>query len=250
MRVLSLVPSWTETLLEAGVDVVGRTRFCIHPEKKVKAIPIVGGTKSWDLEKVKALRPDLILLDREENPVSMTQEAPFPWIATHVTSASEMPAELARLAEIIKAPHLNELETRWENCLAHRAPRPDWAQVPGLVQWVKPPHEELRQFVYLIWQKPWMAVGRETFIGSMWRILGWGDRMQNFPGKYPEVELEDFDPATTALFFSTEPYPFSRQIAEIKKLPHSTCLVDGEAFSWFGLRGLRFLENCSKTKRA
>jgi ABC-type Fe3+-hydroxamate transport system substrate-binding protein len=247
VRVISLVPSWTETLLEAGVNVVGRTRFCIHPSERVKNIPIVGGTKSWDLEKIRALKPDLILLDQEENPKSMADEAPCPWLATHVSAAADMPRELERLGEALKAPSLSDLKKRWERCLA-KPQTAAWTRVPGFIEWINAPKlgAEPKKFVYLIW-KPYMAASQATFIGSMWQLLGWEEQMLDFPAKYPEVKLEDFDPQTTALFFSTEPYPFQSQIAEIKKLPHKTCLVNGEAFSWFGLRSLRFLENYSKS---
>ena len=65
---MSLVPSWTETLICAGVDVVGRTRFCIHPEGKVGSIAALGGTKNLKSQELMNLKPDLIILDQEENP--------------------------------------------------------------------------------------------------------------------------------------------------------------------------------------
>ena len=90
MRIVSMVPSWTETLLKAGVNVVGRTRYCIHPPKLITNIPIVGGTKdvSWDL--VEDLKPDLVLLDQEENPLEMAEECPVPYFATHVNSIESL----------------------------------------------------------------------------------------------------------------------------------------------------------------
>jgi len=97
MRVVSMVPSWTETLLECGCEVVGRTRFCIHPER-VRDIPIVGGTKSIDWDKVGALNADLLLLDREENTRSMSVESPIEVFATHVTSVDDLAPELERLS--------------------------------------------------------------------------------------------------------------------------------------------------------
>ena len=73
MRVVSLVPSLTETLLECGVEVVGRTRFCIHPADKVADIPAVGGTKEVNWQRCLALEPDLVVMDKEENTLEMAQ---------------------------------------------------------------------------------------------------------------------------------------------------------------------------------
>ena len=78
-----LVPSITETLIEAGVEVVGRTRFCIHPAEKIKSISIVGGTKNIDWQKVEALKADALILDKEENPQSFANNSPIPYFAYH-----------------------------------------------------------------------------------------------------------------------------------------------------------------------
>src|SRR5437868_6660844 len=99
MRVVSFVPSWTETLLSSGVEVVGRTRFCIHPHEKVAAIPVVGGTKDWNLEKLRALKPDLLLLDQEENPKFMAEQSEFPFHATHIESVQSVAGALRAMGE-------------------------------------------------------------------------------------------------------------------------------------------------------
>ncbi len=88
-----------------------------------------------------------------------------------------------------------------------------------------------------------MAVSRETFIGSIFDHLGLGDKMWSRSEKYPEVDLAQFDPATTLLLFSTEPYPFANRRKEIAKLGFPTALVDGEGYTWFGVRSLRFLQS-------
>ena len=244
MRVISMVPSWTETLLAAGVNVVGRTRFCVHPELSVAHIPIVGGTKNWDLDLVRKLKPDLILLDKEENPKFMAEEAPSKWHASEVHDVASMPGELRALADALQSSMLHSMADRWERVSQCEPKQGDWHVLPGLVEWIKPPkapHKPLH-FVYLVWKDPWIAVSRKTFIGGMWRSLGFGEQMLDFPNKYQEVRLENFDPKTTALLFSTEPFPFVQKREELKKLPHVTAIVDGEAFSWFGLRSLSFLE--------
>ncbi|MBC7556303.1 MAG: cobalamin-binding protein, partial [Chryseobacterium sp.] len=77
MKIISLVPSITKTLFDLGLgnhDLVGRTKFCIHPENFVKNIPIIGGTKNLNIDKIKALKPDLILANKEENVKEQVEE--------------------------------------------------------------------------------------------------------------------------------------------------------------------------------
>ena len=81
---------------------MGRTRFCVHPRERVKAIPVVGGTKTWDLEKLRELAPDVVLLDRGENPRSMVDESPSPVRDTHVDSLESLAAEMDRLGTFFK----------------------------------------------------------------------------------------------------------------------------------------------------
>ena len=72
MRVVSLVPSLTETLFALGLttkEVVGRTPWCIHPQDMVDHVMVVGGTKTPNLAKIRSLNPDLIVMDKEENPL-------------------------------------------------------------------------------------------------------------------------------------------------------------------------------------
>lgn len=239
MRVVSMVPSWTETLLKAGVNVVGRTRYCIHPAKMITNIPIVGGTKdvSWDL--VADLKPDLVLLDEEENPLEMAEECPVPYFATHVNSLESLQKELVRLGEKFENAHLMELSVKCLDVL--EAPTPAWnsKKIPGFLEWVKPPSEGPQKIVYLIWKKPWMAASRETYIGSVLNKLG--AEIVEFPEgeKYPVLEIEDFPEAL--FLFSSEPYPFAKKISDLKALGVSGAVVNGESYSWFGERSLNFL---------
>lgn len=251
MRVVSLVPSLTETLLEAGADVVGRTRFCIHPKDKVQHIPRVGGTKDWNLEKIRSLRPDLLVLDREENPKFMSEEHEIPWVATHVRSLTDMPETLTRLNEVLQLPLLLDLRERWERVIKN--PRPSsldspWDSLPGVLEWIQKPEGAVREIVYLIWRDPWMGVSSDTFIGSMLAHLGYGAYLKAYPVKYPELKWEDFDPKATLFLFSSEPYPFGKKMTLLRELNVPSALVDGEVFSWFGVRSLHFLEQGKKYK--
>lgn len=240
MRVVSLVPSWTETLLAAGCEVVGRTRFCIHPRARVGSVPIVGGTKDWDLEKINALRPDLILLDRQENPKFMSELSPCPTHATDVQSISSLIRELELLGRRLDNPELLNFAERWRE-VSVRTESLDWQRFPGLIEWGEAPKGAIERVVYMIWQNPWMAVSADTFIGSMLAQLGVS--LEIFNEKYPKIDLASYAPESTVLLFSSEPFPFLKRKEALKKLGFSHALIDGEKFSWFGLRSLKFLED-------
>lgn len=235
-RVVSLVPSWTETLIEAGADVVGRTRFCVHPAAAVAAILSVGGTKDLQIEKLRELKPDLIVLDREENTAAMALavEGLAKIFVSHVEHVRQMPAELRRLAaefgEDMSDDHAVAAELR---SYADRFDR-RLAISPTL-------HNDSSRFAYCIWKNPWMAVGENTFIASMLEQSGY-DLSRLWPegrGKYPEFTLDEL-PADVRLLLSSEPYPFGKKFPT--EVPNAKQLVDGESFSWFGIRALRYLE--------
>ncbi|MGE3974876.1 MAG: helical backbone metal receptor [Bdellovibrionales bacterium] len=243
-RVISMVPSWTETLIESGVEVVGRTRFCVHPQDKIQKIKAVGGTKEiqWDL--VRELYADLLLLDREENPKSMAEESPLPVFDTHVTDLRDLPAELSRLAERFSSRKLEEFSGRWQKVGLLSQKNRSLERLPGVKKWLKP-YSGQTDFLYLIWKNPWMAVGEHTFIDSMLKHLGFTKNALAHNSariKYPQVDLSTYDPEKTLLLFSSEPYPFHKRHDFAQSLPFSSAIVDGEAWSWFGLRSLRFLE--------
>ena len=247
MRVISMVPSWTETLLRVNIDVVGRTKFCVHPADRVASIPVVGGTKKVNWDRVRELAPDLLVLDQEENPRSIADRSPVPYHATHVRAASDVAGELAALAARLDGdPGLLAFAERWRYYTMGPPPqsRPP-TELPGVIEWIRRPTEQHDRFVYLIWRDPWMAVGPSTFIGSMFARLGFGAAHGELPGKYPAVDLAQFDRRRTVLLFSTEPYPFARYrdvMVELADSGFSAALVDGEAYSWFGVRSLQFLE--------
>lgn len=250
-----MVPSWTETLLHCGANVVGRTRFCIHPEDS--EIPVVGGTKNIDWEKVRVLRPDLILLDQEENPRSMSDESPFPTHATHVEKVQDVAPELKELAGVISDPlvvqNLEQLAERWSIALKKNYNISNWSNFPGVIKWVRVPvrGSEMKA-AYVIWKKPFMAASKQTFIGSMLDLFGVQnvfdqEEVSSAKTKYPEFALEELPP-DTVLLFSSEPFPFAKFEKEIASFPFSSALIDGESFSWFGLRSLEFLEKMASAR--
>jgi ABC-type Fe3+-hydroxamate transport system substrate-binding protein len=234
MRVVSLVPSWTETLLEAGIEVVGRTRFCIHP--KNSGIPRIGGTKDWQWERIKSLKPDLILLDKEENPKFMSEQNEIPFHATHVQSVHDMPRIFTELAALFKNQKLEHWAEEWTEVLQRKPPQ----DIPGILEWGRKPNGEDYKCLYMIWKDPWMTIGQNTFIASMLRQVG--VPLIDFTDNYPKIDLEKFPPEKTLLLFSSEPYPFFKRRQDLVSLGFPYAFIDGESFSWFGVRALRFLQ--------
>lgn len=262
MKLASLVPSWTETLIACGADVVARTRFCIHPSESVRKILAVGGTKTVDWGKVKLVGAELLILDREENPKSFADESPVPYFASHIRSIQDLPRELDRMAELFSideplvASRLQKLSERWQAVVGlaeqTKTRTRKWSEFPGIVQWIKAPGEGLdsvpkgnSEIVYVIWKGPWMAAAPQTFIGSMINSVGFGSYQRVADKPYPEFDLSELDPTRTVLLLSSEPYPFAKMkvSSEYPIAAFPRALIDGEAFSWFGLRSLEFLES-------
>ena len=261
-RLVSLVPSWTETLIECGANVVGRSRFCIHPASAVASIPKVGGTKDVDWHKVEQVAPDLLILDKEENTREIAEQSPVPYIATHVRSVEDCASALHLLRDAVgrdaaTADALERMAARWrevEGCSPLQLQQ--WNGLPGLIRWIREPTDAPsaeKAVVYLIWQDPWMGVRPQTFIGSVLTKLGLGPMHENglaalglveSVSLYPTVEPGRLDPERTVLLCSSEPFPFGRKPERVRGLGLPAAIVDGELFSWFGVRSLRALEEC------
>jgi len=226
-RVVSLVPSLTETLHDLGAHLVGRTRFCIHPATLLGSVPVVGGTKQVDIPKILALKPDLVVANHEENTRDMV-EALQPHVPVLVTRIATMKEALDTVTQLGEASHTASraqvVRNRLEDALTHLPQCP-----PARV-------------AYFIWTDPWMTVGGDTFIHTMLGAVGltnvFGDHC-----RYPVVTAEDVQRARPdVLLFSSEPFPFneSHLAGWRTSLPDVPCLlVDGEAFSWYGTGLLR-----------
>lgn len=230
-RIISLVPSQTELLYDLGLGerVVGITKFCIHPEAWFRSKPRVGGTKKVDIEKVRALKPDLIIGNKEENEradiEALEQEFPV-WMSdiNHLPDALDMIRRVG--AQTGTMPEAERIATDIAAGFAGLRPSTEGYSV-----------------AYLIWRDPWMLAGPGTFIHDMLRRCGFTNAFAHRTERYPEVtsaELAAADP--DFIFLSSEPYPFKeKHIAELNLILHGTPvrLVDGELFSWYGSRLLR-----------
>lgn len=248
-KIVSLVPSWTETLMAAGANVVGCTRFCIHPKELTQNCVKVGGTKAFDTEKLLQLNPDFVLMDKEENTKEMFESCPFPVITTHIHSLIDLKMEMELLAKTLNLPTLRSYAQRLEILLKKSKNKHDLTAdfIPGIVDWWKKPTQNIKNYtiIYVIWKNPYMCITKNTFIGSILEALGFGAQQWALlqDGKYLEFDFKEI-PENSLLLFSTEPFPFKTFKDEYLKSqwPYPAALIDGESYSWFGLRSLRFLE--------
>lgn len=235
MRVVSFVPSWTETLITAQIEVVGRTRFCIHPENTVKSIPVVGGTKNILLEQVISLKPDLVIFDKEENNQEMYQlcvEQGLNCYATHVVDLKSCGEELLQLAKLLK----NDKLTTWGNAYLSLSTLP-LSHFKKCI--LEGEFQANAKYSYVIWKNPFMRVSPDTFIGDVLKLFA--IHLQPGEKKYPEITEDDLK--QTFCLFSSEPFPFAKYYAELKAQGFNGVLVDGEHLSWYGIRTLRFLQS-------
>lgn len=235
-RIVSLVPSQTEYLFHLGLkhQVKGVTWFCIHPKEEVSGIEKVGGTKKLKLEKIRNLQPDLILANKEENfkedIEALRTEFPV-WTSDIVTvdDAFNMMLSVGDLTDrqIQAAESVNQIKESFKSLKS----------LEGTV-------------LYLIWKEPWMGVGKNTYINSLLEKIG----LTNVLGqneRYPEISkkrIGELNP--DFIFYSSEPFPFKKEHMQelIKTLPDSKhVLVDGEMFSWYGNRMLRFTSYVQNT---
>jgi ABC-type Fe3+-hydroxamate transport system substrate-binding protein len=225
-RIISVVPSQTELLFYLGLnkEVIGITKFCIHPADKFKSTTKIGGTKQLDIAKIKSLNPDLIIANKEENERGQLGELMqhFPvWISDIY--------DLAGALEMIRS--VGELVGRnTEAITLSNNIRKNFEGIDLLPL-------NLR-VAYFIWRKPYMIAGKNTFIDSMLQKCG----LTNVFAleRYPEIDPSLLSAAKPdVILLSSEPYPFKeRHIAELKTIVPSAIitLVDGEMFSWYGNR--------------
>ena len=237
-KIISLVPSQTELLstLDLEDEVVGITKFCIHPASWFRTKTRIGGTKDLHLERVEALQPDLVIANKEENDREQieTIAARYPvWISdVHtLTDALDMIRTVGTLTgRSDKAQTLAaEIKQRFADLALSTGQSPTNLSLPT------PP---LRT-AYFIWRDPWMAAGGDTFIHDMLHQCGFTNVFAH-ETRYPIVDLQTLAQSNCeAILLSSEPYPFKeKHLRELKELlpAISIHLVDGQLFSWYGSR--------------
>src|SRR3954447_10331069 len=226
-RIVSLVPSKTELLYALGLDeeIIGITKFCVHPEHWFKNKERVGGTKNVNIDKVQSLKPDLIFANKEENvkeqieqletiaPVWISDITTFEDALQMIKCIGEITNTTSKAETLITQINVNFSQLKTVNCKLPTA--------------------------YLIWRNPNMTIGGDTFINQMLNKCGLKNVVENL-NRYPETTIEQLVSINPQfILLSSEPYPFKQKhVEELKPFFSNTkiILVDGEMFSWYGSR--------------
>ncbi len=232
-RIVSLVPSQTELLCDLALEneLVGITKFCVHPYHLKSTKINVGGTKKVAYEKIKALNPDFILCNKEENAYDMLPELEkiAPTYFSDVNNIQQAIDLILHLGTIFnRRTEADNLVNKIE------------FKLNDFNQFIK--DKPTRKVAYFIWAKPWMVVGNDTYINEMLQLNKFENIYANM-SRYPKVEINKIrhegDPDVVIL--SSEPFPFKDEHAlEIASFTNRSVTVfgDGEMFSWFGSRML------------
>lgn len=272
-RIVSLVPSHTESLHDLGLAarVVGRTRFCVHPQPWVESVPHVGGTKDADLQRILDLRPGLVVLDKDENPIALVealQDAQVPVLWSEIDTIEDAADFLEELGSRCGVPDAGRdaaqavraalAEVQGGSVGAGETEKATGGTGPGGTAQDEPldtvgvAREGVPVFCP-IWYDPWMTFNHTAYPHAVLEAVGLHNVFGSRRGdKYFEVhpdEVTASDAAWTLL--PTEPFPFHRQLERVDTAPLGPAgapdrvrVIDGEALTWFGTRtaqGLRLL---------
>jgi len=218
-RVVSLVPSITEALAtDRPAALVGATDWCTHPADL--DVARVRGTKNPDLAAVRALAPDLVVANKEENRELDVRRLREAGVRVWVTDIETVPQALDSL------DLLYDVALGW--------PRPEWL-VRARALWSGPPPEVTRRVAVAIWRDPWMVVGARTFTGDLVRRLGWENAYSGSAERYPQVDLADLDRGDLDLvLLPDEPYVFTADDGPEAFAWTPTRLLPGRLLTWYG----------------
>lgn len=238
-RIISLCPSITETLFKLGLQnqIVGRTRYCIHPKSLVRNVSTVGGTKKVNRNVIDGLKPDLIIAEKEENPREIVEalSSEYPVYTTEVRSYDDaiwMIKDLGKLtgSEMTANKMTEEIELKFS----------------GLGT------ETKSSLVYVIWKNPYMVAGKDTYIHSMLERAGFSNAFGDRSERYPAISLEDLrSQHPDAILLASEPFPFQethrRELQE--QFPETkVVMVDGE-ICWYGIRMIKAADELERLRK-
>ncbi len=226
-RIISLVPSITELLFDLQLEdeVIGITKFCVHPKHWHQTKAKIGGTKNINVDIIASLKPDLIIANKEEN-IKEQVKALQTFAPVFITDVSNLDDALIMIESI-------GLITNRNNKAQH------------IIQNIKTgfskihlPVNKLR-VCYLIWKDPYITIGGDTFINDMLERCGFINVFAD-EKRYPEISISQLSSLNCELIMlSSEPFPFKQKhVDELQTLTPSTkiLLVNGEMFSWYGSR--------------
>jgi ABC-type Fe3+-hydroxamate transport system substrate-binding protein len=218
-RVVSLVPSITEALATSHPEaLVGATDWCTHPADLV--VTRVRGTKNPDLATIRALAPDVVIANKEENRELDVRRLREAGVRVWVTDIETVPQALASLERI------------FSDALGWAVP--PWLEVASRL-WTAPLPVVRGDVAIAIWRDPWMVVGTSTFTGDVVRRLGWANAFDHHEERYPRVELAEIDRADLDLvLLPDEPYVFTETDGPEAFVRVATRLVSGRLLTWYG----------------
>jgi len=216
---------------------VGRTGFCVHPREALSAIPKVGGTKSVNLKKVRALAPSHVIVNIDEN-TRETADALAEFVPNVIVTHPLAPLDNLALYRRIGAAFGKEREAE-ALC----------ARFSSAFEEVSKKNFRKTGVLYLIWKDPWMTVSRDTYISRTLAVFGLQTLPEFTHARYPKLDVPDLE-GVELILLSSEPYRFReihcREISERTGKPAQ--LIDGQMTSWYGSRaieGLRYLAGFS-----
>ncbi len=240
-RIVSLVPSLTELLVDLGLEeyIIGVTKFCVHPSHIRKTKTIVGGTKNIKLDKIKDLAPDFILCNKEENnqEIVETCQRLAPTYVSDIYTLEDVYSLIKDLGDIFEIHEACENMNQQLYSLYHIFQKEcsSTTQVP---------------VAYFIWKSPWMVAGNQTFIHHMLSLCNFRNVFER-TSRYPEIAMDEIPEETKLLLLSSEPFPFSEKHTSEIKESHPTkkiVIVNGEYFSWYGSRLLKAIDYFKRLK--
>ena len=227
LRIVSLVPSQTELLHDLGLSeqIVGVTKFCVHPAEARHQATVIGGTKNFDFAKIAACQPDLIIGNQEENYQDGIEQlaAKYPVWMSNISDLSGALRMIKQVGFITGKSHLAD---------------PLAAEIAQSFDALATSSPALSA-AYFIWRKPYMVAAAGTFIDDLLRRAGFANVFAN-QARYPEITAEQLAAAAPQrILLSSEPYPFGeKHVAEFQAICPGAAvdIVDGELFSWYGSR--------------
>lgn len=238
-RIISLVPSQTELLVDLGLEdsLIGITKFCVHPKHLRQEKTIVGGTKNIHLDRISELNPDIIICNKEENTqeiVAKCEEVANVYVSNILTVEDNLQFILDMGSVFNKSAKAKNIVTimkrkqkDFENFIA---------DIP------------LKKVAYFIWKAPWMVAGNNNFINELLKLNRFENVFQNLD-RYPEIDISSLQNLNLDLILlSSEPFPFKeKHIKELQEYTNAKIiLVDGEYFSWYGSRLIKAFEYFKK----
>ncbi|WP_298903747.1 ABC transporter substrate-binding protein [uncultured Psychroserpens sp.] len=228
-RIVSLVPSQTELLVDLGLEffIVGVTKFCVHPSDLRQKTNVVGGTKKVNYDKIIALHPDIILCNKEENTKDMISELESiaPVHISDIYNIEDALELINMYGKLFSVEEKSAIIT--QNIVSAKNDFSKYTE-----------NRPKLKVAYFIWKDPWMVAAQETFIDEMISLNGFENYFENLK-RYPEIDIEALDDSLDAVLLSSEPFPFNEShVASLaQKLKNTKIIVvDGEYFSWYGSR--------------